>query len=211
MGDHKAMLDRFNQRIEEMEGKIALTKDKVDVLRDTVLVGSAARTKVIIAHKNEMGTSFVLEKVTYTLDGEELYSRDDPEGGLNAQKEFEVFNGGLTPGSHELSVAMTYSGSSFGVFTYLKGYKFNVNSKWRFSATDGRQTRINVVSFAKGDITTTTSDRIAVRYDTEVTPIGQNGEVLPNAPTTPPTDQPAAPGTPAPAPTAQPPKASGQP
>jgi hypothetical protein len=196
LADHKAMLERFTERMEQIEGKIVLTKDKVDLLRDSVLAGSSANTKVIIAHKNDMGTGFVLDKVTYTLDGEEILSRENQDGGLDAQKEFEIFNGVLTAGSHELSVQMIYSASSIGVFTYLKGYKFNVNSKYRFSPTDGRLTQINVVSFPRGDITTNTGDRIAVRYDSEVTTLNANGQPVSqpastDAPKTAPADKPA--------------------
>ena len=35
-----------------------VAKEKVDVLRDTVLTGQATKTKVIILHRNEMGNAF---------------------------------------------------------------------------------------------------------------------------------------------------------
>jgi hypothetical protein len=171
--DHKALLERINRRLDEIEGKIVLAKERVDVLRDAVLSGQVTKTKVIILHRNEMGSAFVLEKATYILDGETLFNKEDPSGGLDTLKEFEIFNGGLSPGSHEITVALVFTGSSYGVFTYLKGYKFKVDSKWRFNATDGRLTRVGVVSYAKGDITTTTSDKIAVRYDLDINPISQ--------------------------------------
>jgi hypothetical protein len=174
--DHKALLERIQQRLDQIEGKIVLAKEKVDVLRDTVLTGQATRTRVVITHRNEMGTGFVLEKATYTLDGEILFNKEDPSGGLDAMKEFELFNGSLPPGSHEITVALVLTGSSYGVFTYLKGYKFKVDSKWRFSATDGRLTRVAVVSYAKGDITTSTSEKIAVRYDLDINAVGPSAE-----------------------------------
>lgn len=165
--DHLTALAAIHTRIQEVEGKILLAKDKVDLLRDTIFGGTIARSRAVVVHRNEMGTSFVLERAVYTLDGGIIFSRENTDGALDANKEFELYNGPITPGDHDLVVSLIYSGSADGVFTYLKGYKFKVESKYRFNVPDGRMTTVSVVSLAKGDITASTSDRIGVRYDVE--------------------------------------------
>ena len=54
------------------------------------------------------------------------------------------------------------------MFTHLRGYKFKVESRYKFIVPEGKLTRLNVVSYAKGDLTTETTDKVAVRYDIEV-------------------------------------------
>lgn len=165
--DHLTALAGINARIQEIEGRILLAKDKVDLLRDTIFGGTIARSRAVVVHRNEMGTSFVLERAVYTLDGGTIFSRENTDGALDANKEFELYNGPISAGDHDLAVSLIYSGSADGVFTYLKGYKFKVESKYRFNVPDGRMTTVSVVSLAKGDITASTSDRIGVRYDVE--------------------------------------------
>lgn len=166
--DHRQKIDRFNAQLDNLEGKIATTGSRVELIRDAVLGEKIARSRAIVYHRNEMGTSFVLERATYLLDGGVIYAKEDASGALDRQKEFEIFNGAINPGEHEISVAMVYGGSTYGFFTYLKGYKFKVESKYKFQVADGKLTKLSVVSYAKGDITSETSDRIAVRYDLEV-------------------------------------------
>jgi hypothetical protein len=79
-----------------------------------------------------------------------------------------VLNGPMSPGVHELSVSMTYTGSGFGLFTYLKGYKFKVESKYKLNVAEGRLNKLTVIAFAKKDITLEPKDRLAVRYEAEV-------------------------------------------
>lgn len=198
--DHKQKIDRFNARLDELEGKIATTGSRVNLIRDAVLGEKIARSRAVIFHRNEMGTSFVLERATYLLDGGVIYAKEDTSGLLDRQKEFEIFNGAINPGEHEITVAMTYGGSTYGFFTYLKGYKFRVESKYKFLVADGKLTKLSVVSFEKGDITTQTSDRIAVRYDLEVGSVPPTDTPDANAPmkapdklTQPPAEKPAAP------------------
>lgn len=175
--DHQAQLDAFNARLTELDGKIVLAKEKVDLLRDTMLGGAIAKSRAVIVHRNEMGSSFVLDKAVYLLDGGVIFSRENTDGALDEIKELEIFNGPISPGPHELQVSLVYSGSSRGLFTYLKGYKFKIDSKrpYAFVVPDGRLATLSVVSFAKGDITTSTTDRIAVRYDLEVGNVPADG------------------------------------
>ena len=79
--------------------------------------------------------------------------------------EFEVFNGSIVPGNHTLSVLMVYQGNGYGVFSYLKGYKFNVHDSHTFAAAEGKQTQLKVVGFEKGNpITTDPKDRPAIDF-----------------------------------------------
>jgi hypothetical protein len=115
-----------------------------------------------------MGAPFILESVAYTFDGAAIYAKTDVEGDLDKRDEFEIFNGRVVPGNHQLTVRLVYRGHGFGVFSYLDGYKFRVQSSYTFNAEPGRTTAVKVVGYEKGGMTTDLKDRPAVRYDVDV-------------------------------------------
>src|SRR5204863_303906 len=116
-------------------------------------------------HRNAMGSTYNLVRLVYALDGAEIYSKSDESGHLGDSKEFEIFSGSIVPGNHTLSVLMVYQGNGYRVFSYLKGYKFNVRSSHTFQATEGKQTQLKVAGFEKGNpLTTDPKDRPAVDF-----------------------------------------------
>jgi hypothetical protein len=122
-----------------------------------------------------MGSSFKLIKAAYALDGVQIYSKSDDTGRLAEMQEFEVYNGAIQPGSHTISAALVYQGNGFGVFSYLKGYKFNVKSSHTFVAGDSKTTNITVVGYEKGNLTTQLSDKPAVDFRVNVIAAGESG------------------------------------
>ena len=52
----------------------------------------------------------------------------DDTGALADQKEIPIFSGSIPPGDHTVQVVLNFQGNGYGVFTYLRGYKFEVKS-----------------------------------------------------------------------------------
>jgi hypothetical protein len=129
-------------------------------------VVSGARARLV--HRNEMGSTFRLQEAHYFLDGAPLKQMSNVDGSLAAQKEIELFQGQIVPGNHQLSVNLVYAGNGFGIFSYLKGYRFKIRSSYTFSAEEGKFTEIKVVGFERGGITTDLRERPTVRYDVDV-------------------------------------------
>lgn len=166
--DHATALEEIAARTDVLQRRLKEIADRVLLLRETVVTGKVAPTQALVLHRNELGASFRLEQATYTLDGREIFARDDNEGFLDGQREFELLNGNLPAGEHELRVSLVIGGSGFGLFTYLKGYRFKVESRYRFLVAEGRLTRLSVIAFEKPDITLEPKDRLAVRYELDV-------------------------------------------
>jgi len=55
-------------------------------------------------------------------------------------------------------------GNGYGVFSYLKGYKFKVPSSHSFTITEGKTLKLDVIAWEKGDVTTDLTDRPAIRF-----------------------------------------------
>jgi hypothetical protein len=75
-----------------------------------------------------------------------------------------VYNGSIVPGEHTLTVNLEYRGHGYGVFSYLKGYRFKVRSNYTFAVPEGRVSTVHVVGYEKGGPSTPLEERPAVRY-----------------------------------------------
>ncbi len=159
----------LEERVSDLKEKIFRTKARLMNLQEMVIGGDITTgSKAVLVHKNEMGSSFYLESAAYALDGAPIYTKMDVDGDLEKRSEFEIFNGRIVPGNHQISVQLVYRGHGYGLFSYLEGYKFKVQSSYTFSAEPGKVSTIKVVGFEKGGLTAELKDRPAVRYDVDV-------------------------------------------
>jgi hypothetical protein len=163
-GGYTVRLRHLERSVSELKEQVFRTKARLQLLKETVLGGVIGASQALIKHRNEMGASFRLVKVVYALDGVQIFSKADESGQLGEMPEFEIYKGAIQPGSHTLSVQLLYQGHGFGVFSYLKGYKFNVRSSHTFVAAEGRATTLTVVGFEKGGATTNMEDKPAVDF-----------------------------------------------
>jgi uncharacterized small protein (DUF1192 family) len=159
----------LEERVSDLKEKIFRTKARLMNLQEMVIGGDITTgSNAVLVHRNEMGSSFYLESVAYALDGAPVYTKVDVDGDLEKREEFEIFNGRIVPGNHQVSVQLVFRGHGFGVFSYLEGYRFKVQSSYTFNAEAGKVNTIKVVGFEKGGITAELKDRPAVRYDVDV-------------------------------------------
>jgi hypothetical protein len=159
----------LEERVSDLKEKIFRTKARLMNLQEMVIGGDITTgSKAVLVHRNEMGSSFYLESVAYALDGAPIYTKVDVDGDLEKREEFEIFNGRIVPGNHQISVQLVFRGHGYGLFSYLEGYKFKVQSSYTFNAEPGKVNTIKVVGFEKGGITAELKDRPAVRYDVDI-------------------------------------------
>jgi hypothetical protein len=132
------------------------------------VLGGGIGARASIKHENKMGGSFRMVKVLYALDGTQIFSKSDDTGKLDESKAFDVLSGPIAPGNHTLSVLIIYRGHGFGVFEYLKKYKFTVRSSHTFTVAEGKMTDITVVGYERGGATTPMEKRPAVDFKVNV-------------------------------------------
>jgi hypothetical protein len=157
-------LKALERSVNDLKEQVFRTRARLNLLKETVLGGVIGASRCVIKHKNEMGATFRLIKVVYALDGVQIMNKVDDTGRLADMPEFDVYNGAIQPGNHTLSVQLVYQGSGFGVFSYLKGYKFKASSSNTFIAADNKATVVTVVGYEKGGLTTNMEDKPAVEF-----------------------------------------------
>jgi hypothetical protein len=163
-GNYTVRLKSLERNVNELKEQVFRTKARLSQLKETVLGGVIGASRGIIRFRNDMGGSFRLVKAVYALDGVQIFSKADDTGRLSEMKEFDIYNGAIQPGSHTLTVQLIYQGHGYGVFSYLKGYKFNVRSSHTFVAGEGKATAVTVVGYEKGNIATNMEDKPAINF-----------------------------------------------
>jgi hypothetical protein len=157
-------LKALERSVNDLKEQVFRTRARLNLLKETVLGGVIGASRCVIKHKNDMGATFRLIKVVYALDGVQIMNKVDDTGRLADMAEFDVYNGAIQPGNHTLSVQLVYQGSGFGVFSYLKGYKFKASSSNTFIAADNKATVVTVLGYEKGGVTTAMEEKPAIEF-----------------------------------------------
>ena len=156
----------LEQRIDELKEQIRRSHTRLSLLSDTILSGGAGGARAEITFKNDLSSAFRVTGATFVLDGAVQYNKQDESenSALAAQKEIPVFSGSIPPGDHTLQIVLRLRGHGYGVFSYLRGYKFQVPSSHTFTITEGKTLKLDVVAWEKGDVTTALEQRPSIRY-----------------------------------------------
>lgn len=160
----------LEQRIDDLKEQIRRSHTRLSLLSDTILAGGGGGgSRAIIKFNNDISTAWRVSKLLIVLDGTVQYSKTDQQGVIADAGEIPVFTGTIPPGAHTVQVLVNLTGTGFGVFSYLKGYKYEIRSDYSFTSLEGKTTNIQVVSFEKGGATARFEERPAVRYSEKVT------------------------------------------
>jgi len=184
----------LEQRVDELKDQVRRSHTRLALLSDTILGGGVAGSRSEVQFKNEMSSAFLLIRALFVIDGQAQYNRQDDYGALADQKEIPIFSGSMPPGDHTIQIALTFQGNGFGVFSYLRGYKFDLKSSHSFTAIEGKSLTITATAFEKGGVTTPLDQRPAVEWHEKLQPL-----MVGAAPSGKPGAAPAPGGPPAPA------------
>jgi hypothetical protein len=165
-------------RVDELKDQIRRSHTRLALLSDTIMGGGAAGSRSEITFENQMSSAFKLTKCVIVLDGAVQYTRQDDSGALADQKEIPVFNGSVPPGDHTVSVLLNFQGNGYGVFTYLRGYKFEVKSSHSFTATEGKTIAVTATALEKGGVTTPLEQRPAIQFNEKIQALGGTGAAV---------------------------------
>jgi hypothetical protein len=157
-------IDGLAVEVDDLKDKIFRSKARLALLRETVLKGVMAGSRVVIAHRNLMGAGFRLVKMVYVMDGAQIYARSDESGSLDSEDELVIYDGNLPPGPHNVTIELTYKGHGYGVFAYLSGYTFDSRSSHSFTAPENGAVKLSSVGYERGNMTTEMRERPHVNW-----------------------------------------------
>ena len=135
---YSVRLRDLEQRVDELKDQIRRSHTRLAMISDTILSGGAAGSRAELVFHDEMSSAFLLTQATFVMDNQVQYNKLDDSGALADQKEIPIYTGSVPPGDHTIQVALTFQGNGYGVFSYLRGYKFEVKSSHSFTAVEGK-------------------------------------------------------------------------
>ena len=156
----------LEQHIDELKEQIRRSHTRLSLLSDTILSGGAGGARAEITFRNDLSSAFRLTGALFVLDGAVQYNKQDEsdDSALANQKDIPIFIGSIPPGDHTVQIVLQLRGNGYGVFSYLKGYKFKVPSSHSFTITEGKTLKLDVIAWEKGDVTTDLTVRPAIRF-----------------------------------------------
>lgn len=156
-------------KIDDLKEKVFQSKTRIVLLRETLLSGTIAGARAIIVHKTELGSAWKLQQAYYALDGTKLFNKtaDGSQGDITEERLFQVYDGSVTPGNHDLSILVTYKGTNVGLFPYFKGYSGDIKSTCDFNAEEGKIAQVKVSVYPEGGVGQSIEQRPQVKCEVE--------------------------------------------
>ncbi len=154
----------LSQRIDDLKEQIRRSHTRLSLLSDTILSGGIGGARAEIRFQNDLSSAFRLTSALFVLDGQIQYSKQDDTGALAEQRSIPVYTGSIPPGDHTLQVQIKLQGYGYGVFSYLRGYRFQTGASHSFTVTEGKTIVLEVVAWEKGGVTTPLEERPAIRF-----------------------------------------------
>jgi hypothetical protein len=124
-------------------------------------VAPAPTTFATVSFRNDVGKKLRLVEARFTMDGENLpvvLTSADPG------KSYVITSRSVIPGPHVVTVRLTYRGDR-GVFSYMQGYKLNVQSQQLLTAPTDRPVTFTLVGSEKKGMTVPLEKRVVVTVE----------------------------------------------
>jgi hypothetical protein len=77
---------------------------------------------------------------------------------------------------------LEFQGNGYGVFTYLRGYKFTLKNSHSFTSVEGKQLSVTAIALERGGVTTPLAERPAMEWQEKLGPLGGGGPAPAAAP-----------------------------
>jgi hypothetical protein len=170
---YQIRLRDLEQRVDELKEQIRRSHTRLSLLSDTILAGGVGGARAEIVFVNELSTAFRLIEAVFVLDGAVQYRKQDETGALAGQQTIPIFSGSIPSGDHTLQVLVKLRGHGYGVFSYLRGYQFELRDSHSFTVTDGKSIEVKATAWERGGATTPLEERPAMRYTTNLRTLGE--------------------------------------
>lgn len=155
-------LSAISSQVDAMKTEILSEKMQVLVLKDLLKKEGldGTRKSLLITFQNDLGKRYLVDSVTYKLNGEIIYQYVNEERAAASleknmmQKQFETK---VVPGPYNFEVQVIYRGNDSGVFSYVKDYRISREEAMAIDVKKANQ--ITVSAFESGGVFEDFKDR----------------------------------------------------
>jgi hypothetical protein len=151
-----SQVDALKTEVTNSQTQVLVLKD---LLRKEGLDGS--RRSLIIDFDNKMTKRYIIDSITYKLNGDILYqyvADDSIEAGkkYDFKKQFETK---VVPGPYAFEAQVVYRGNDTGVFSYVKDYRITREQKVNIEVKKNKSTQLTVSTSENGSVLSDFKDR----------------------------------------------------
>jgi hypothetical protein len=166
---HMVRLRDLEEQIDELKEKLRRQYAQLALLNDRLAdSGAGGEARASIKFASDLSGAFQVSRVLVVLDGAVQVNQTYPSGTLAERFEVPVFHGLLPAGDHTVQVLVNLQGNGYGIFSYMRGYRFEVRSTHSFTAVEGKTINLEAIAFEKGTSTTPFEERPALRYGEKI-------------------------------------------
>lgn len=158
----------YDQELKDLQKQLALLRERVIETKSRILTygervsrGFTAGTRLLMRNENALGKDFVLESVTYYLDGHQVYSKKY-DG--DAASDTTVYKGSILPGKHKVDMEVTLRADD-GMFDFSHKAKLKYTTSEYFTANEGKQLNVQVRFFDKGGFLAKVEERPGISFE----------------------------------------------
>jgi hypothetical protein len=165
---HTLQLRSLEERLSELAEKLRRHQATLARLSDGIMEGGGGEARVSVKLTSSLSGAFRVTRVLVLLDGVVQKNQADPTGTQAERFEMPVFNGLVPAGDHTVQVQVNVQGHGYGVFSYMRGYRFEVRSAHSFTAVEGKTVQLEALAFEKGTSITPIEERPSLRYGEKI-------------------------------------------
>lgn len=155
-------ISALSTQVDAMKTEVMSEKTQVLILKELLRKEGldGTRKSLVISFKNELGKRYLVDSVTYKLNGEIIYqfvAEDRAVASKNNNAPLERFEAKVVPGPYSFEAQIIYRGNDSGVFSYVKDYRITREEK---TSIDVKKTnQIEVSAYESGGIFADFKDR----------------------------------------------------
>lgn len=122
----------------------------------------ACSQSIRVLLENDVSGAYRLVGMRVLMDGMPMC-----EAATDSMGEFKAIPAGVAltpPGDHTIDVQLEYAGNGYGVFAYLKGYRFNVRSRHTLEHPEESTVTVRAIAKESGGVAMQLEDRLTLHF-----------------------------------------------
>jgi len=118
---YKEEIKEFDNIINNINKDIKKEEKEINFLKNSLINNDISSSKLVVKLQNKDNSYFKILEAKITMNGNEIYNNKNID-----KKNITIFNNSSDPGTYTFYFDLLVTGSGYGIFTYMKSYKFRV-------------------------------------------------------------------------------------
>lgn len=139
-------IKEFDKIIDQINQDIKKEKKDISFLKNSLINNEISASKLVVKLINKDDGYFKITKVKITMNGNNILTKDSL-----GKKELTIFNESSSPGLYTFNFDLYVEGAGYGIFTYMKSYKFRIKRTVKVKVHDIGKSKLKIIIYKKGE------------------------------------------------------------